>query len=54
MVSIPWTESSRVDLEHVLNTIENHNKFGGARKLEFHAVHPPFVGSEDNGHPSKS
>jgi len=44
----------RETLKVVLSTIENHNKFRGARKLEFHAVQPPFVGSEDNGHPSKS
>ena len=43
-------ESLKVDS----GTIGNHKKIRDANELEFHAVHPPFVGSEDNGHPSKS
>ena len=43
-------ESLKVDS----GTIGNHKKIRDANELEFHAVQPSFVGSEDNGHPSKS
>ena len=43
-------ESLKVDS----GTIGNHKKIRDANELEFHAVQPSFVGSEDNGYPSKS